>query len=87
MFDQFIKQTVILVLIGSIGPLICSSALGLLVSIVQTATQIQEQSISFLVKFLVICTIMLCFGPWYLNLLIQLFKDFFSSVVLFGSMP
>lgn len=44
--------------------LIASVAIGLIVSIFQAATQIHEQSLSFVPKLIAIGVILLVFGPW-----------------------
>ncbi len=52
MFQLTIQQACLLVLILSTVPLALSSGLGLLVAVLQAATQIQEQSIVFTAKIL-----------------------------------
>ena len=50
------------------GPiLILSLVVGLLVSIFQAATQIQEQTLTFVPKLIIIAAILLVGGSWMLN--------------------
>ena len=56
--------------------LIASMAVGLLIYIIQAATQIQEQTITFVPKLLVLALILLAAGPWMLQTLV----DFFHQV-------
>lgn len=52
------------------GPILGVSLLvGLLVSIFQAMTQIQEQTLSFIPKIIAIIAVMLLLGPWMLNVL------------------
>lgn len=43
---------------------------GLLVSVVQVVTQIQEMSLTFVPKLLVVAAVMVAFGPWMLGKLL-----------------
>jgi flagellar biosynthesis protein FliQ len=54
------------------GPiLILSLLVGLLVSIFQATTQIQEQTLSFIPKLIVVALTLVVGGAWMLNELIQ----------------
>lgn len=60
---QLTYQALLLVLILSGPPILISTILGLFVAVFQAATQIQEQTLSFMVKlFAVILTLMLMGG-------------------------
>ena len=53
------------------GPiLIIALVIGLLVSVFQAATQIQEQTLTFVPKLIAIATILLVGGSWMLNKLV-----------------
>lgn len=50
------------------GPLLISALLvGLLVGVFQAATQIQEQTLSFIPKLLALVVALVVLGPWLLN--------------------
>lgn len=54
------------------GPMLGFGLLvGLLVSIFQAATQIQEQTLSFIPKIIAVLLAGLIFGPWMLRVLID----------------
>ena len=54
------------------GPiLILSLIVGLLVSIFQATTQIQEQTLSFIPKLIAVALVLVVGGAWMLNELIQ----------------
>ena len=64
------------------GPLLLASlAMGLLVSIFQAATQINEMTLSFIPKLLVMFVVLVVTGPWAVQLLVD------YVVRLFGSIP
>lgn len=60
---QLAYQALLLILILSGPPILISTLFGLLVAIMQAATQIQEQTLSFTIKLIaVVLTIMLMGG-------------------------
>lgn len=62
-------------------PILISSVLiGLLVAVFQAATQIHEQTLSFVPKLLVIAVVLLLLGPW----MMETMSDFVSYI--FGMM-
>lgn len=68
------------------GPILGVSLLvGLLVSIFQAMTSIQEQTLSFIPKILAIIALMLLLGPWMLNVLTTYTANLFSQLATFGN--
>jgi len=47
-----------------------SLLIGLVVSILQATTQIQEQTLTFVPKIIVVFLVLVFFGPWMLNILV-----------------
>jgi len=84
MFDSFIRQAFLLLLLCSGLPLLASSICGLLVSIFQTATQIQEQSISYLVKFGAVALVFAFMGSYFSTELVRLIQQNISSIAMMG---
>jgi flagellar biosynthesis protein FliQ len=60
--------------------LLVALIVGLLVSIIQAATQINEMTLSFIPKVLSIFLTMLVLGPWMLSTLIDYSKRLFQSI-------
>ncbi|MFA5082717.1 MAG: flagellar biosynthesis protein FliQ [Hydrogenophilaceae bacterium] len=64
------------------GPLLLASLVtGLLISIFQAATQINEMTLTFIPKLVVMFLVLVLLGPWMLTMLV----DF--VVRLYGSIP
>lgn len=64
------RETLFTILLLS-APLLGGSLLvGLIVSIFQASTQIQEQTLSFVPKIVAVLVTAVIFGPWMLNVLI-----------------
>ncbi|BBB93171.1 MAG TPA: flagellar biosynthesis protein FliQ [Methylomusa anaerophila] len=53
---------------------------GVLVSIFQATTQIQEQSLAFIPKIIAVFFAVLIFGPWMLKILTDYTRDIFISL-------
>jgi len=71
---QLLSQQMWLVLVLSF-PVIAATALtGILISLFQAVTQIQEQTIQFLLKMIVFGVIMIFIGSWMLHSLISYTK-------------
>jgi flagellar biosynthesis protein FliQ len=53
---------------------------GLLVSIFQAVTQIQEQTLAFIPKVLALAAILMLLGPWMLNQLLGYTADLWAGI-------
>lgn len=63
--------------------LISSLIIGLLISIFQAVTQIQEVTLSFVPKIIAVFISLLIFGPWILNSITEFTTNLFTNVHLF----
>ena len=68
---------VVLVVAVIVGP---SLAVGLLVSMFQAATQINEQTLSFLPRLLVTLAVIIVMGPWMVQQLIEYFERLVTNI-------
>jgi len=57
------REALILVLLLSAPPLLASMVVGFVVSILQAATQIHDQAVSFVPKLAAVVLVLLMFGP------------------------
>lgn len=63
------------------GPLLLSALLiGLIISIFQAATQINEQTLSFIPKLIGIFVVLILAGPWMLQMMIDYIRQLFESI-------
>ncbi|KQY83131.1 MULTISPECIES: flagellar biosynthesis protein FliQ [Paenibacillus] len=58
-------------LLASAPMLILALVVGLMISIFQATTQIQEQTLAFVPKIVAVLLAVLLFGPWILNILVD----------------
>lgn len=72
-------QAIWLVLKCSMPPLLVSLIVGLIVSIFQTVTSIQEQTLTFVPKMLAIFLTLIITGDWILNNISMFIQDLYSK--------
>lgn len=72
------RETIWLILKCSMPMLLVSLAIGLLVSIFQTITSIQEQTLTFVPKLLGIFITLIISGGWILNNIVTYMINLFS---------
>jgi flagellar biosynthetic protein FliQ len=53
---------------------------GVLISIIQAVTSIQEQTLSFIPKVLAMAVVLVVGGPWMLNQLLSYTADLWTSI-------
>ncbi|NLW78097.1 MAG: flagellar biosynthesis protein FliQ [Ruminococcaceae bacterium] len=74
-----LMRQVLMVCLQIVGPLLIASiVVGLIVAIFQAATQIHEQTLTFVPKLLVIGLLLLLLGSWIYALLGGFFTDIFN---------
>ncbi len=71
-------QAIWLVLKCSAPPLLVSLLVGLVISIFQTVTSIQEQTLTFVPKMLSIFLTLIICGDWILNNILSFIQDLYS---------
>jgi len=63
------------------GPLLITTlAVGLIVSIFQAATQINEMTLSFIPKLLAVGIVLVLMGPWLISLMVDYIQLLFTSI-------
>jgi flagellar biosynthesis protein FliQ len=60
--------------------LLVGLAVGLVVSVFQAVTQIQEQTLTFIPKILATAAVLVIGGPWMLDQLVSYTRDLWSSI-------
>ena len=76
-----IARDVVWVIVKTSAPmLIVSLVVGLIISIFQTITSIQEQTLTFVPKFIAIMAVVVLAGGWILNSMSDLFVQLVQSI-------
>ena len=75
---QYAQQCLIIILRLSMIPIVVATVLGLLVSLLQALTQIQEQTLGFAVKLIAISLTLMACAPWIGGQLLLYTQDIFT---------
>ena len=68
------------ILLASAPMLISGMIIGLIISIFQAATQINEQTLTFIPKIVVVFLTLLIFGPWIIRIVTTFAIGLISSI-------
>jgi flagellar biosynthesis protein FliQ len=79
------EQSVFTVLMISGPILVLALGVGLLISIFQATTQIQEQTLAFVPKIVAVFVGLVFFGPWMLSRMLSFTFEIFNSLHKFVS--
>ena len=77
---RILREAVMLVLILSAAPMLAGMIIGLVVSVFQATTQIQEQTLSFVPKMLGIFLTLAIAGPWMLRQAVAFTTVLFDTI-------
>ncbi len=84
MTDTFViavaREALLTVLMVSAPMLGIGLVVGLVISIIQATTQINEQSLSFIPKIVAVLVSMVIFGPWMLHTLMAFFTKILGNL-------
>lgn len=79
------RETISTLVIVAAPPLLTGLAVGLIVSIIQTVTQIQEMTLTFVPKVLLVFGSLIVFLPFMLNNMNEFWKMILDRVIAGGS--
>ncbi len=82
---EIASQALMLILKVSMPVLLVSLCIGLLVSIFQTVTSIQEQTLTFVPKIIGIFVALILLGPWMMRCLVEFITQLWSNFSLYVS--
>lgn len=74
------RQAIEVTLLMSAPALLSALVVGLIISIFQAATQINESTLQFVPKLLAMFVVLLLAGPWMLQYLIDYIQRLFGSI-------
>lgn len=74
------RQAIELTLIVSAPVLLTALIIGLLISIFQAATQINEMTLSFIPKLIGMFVMLIITGPWMVGMMLDYIQRLFSSI-------
>lgn len=68
---DYTAQAMLLVLLISLPPIVLATITGIGISLLQAVTQVQEQTLSFAVKLIVVSVTLLITASWMVNQLLE----------------
>lgn len=77
---EVVNQAIKVTLMLSAPMLLGALVVGVVVSIFQAVTQINEQTLSFIPKILVIIATLVIFSPWMMETMVSYTQDLFTSI-------
>ncbi|MCM3612006.1 MULTISPECIES: flagellar biosynthesis protein FliQ [Caryophanaceae] len=80
MVIKLAEQSIYTIIIIAAPMLLIALGVGLLVSVFQAMTQIQEQTLAFIPKILAVFISLVVFGPWMLTTLLDYTRNLFQSL-------
>ena len=81
---DYAQTCLLLVLKLSLIPIIVATVIGVIVSLLQALTQIQEQTLGFAVKLIAISVTLLACSSWLGGQLLLYTQDIFENFALLG---
>ncbi|MDE6530736.1 MAG: flagellar biosynthesis protein FliQ [Lachnospiraceae bacterium] len=84
MVTSLMSRALYCVITTAAPALLVSLVIGLLISIFQTVTSIQEQTLTFVPKVLAIFLTLIIGGNWMLNNMIKLMQDLWSNFAIYA---
>ncbi len=78
------QEAMLLVLILSLPPIVVASVLGIVVSLIQAITQVQEQTLSFAIKLLGVAITLVITATWLGRELLVYTARLFEQIAAMG---
>ena len=84
MFEDRISYCAVMVALLSGVPLGISSLVGLVAALFQSATQVQDQTITYTIKFTTMALVLIVFAPWSAGKIVQLLQEYLLIISAVG---
>ena len=83
LLNQVSRQTFETILLVGGPPLIVSLSVGILISLFQAITQLQEMTISFIPKILAVFLTLLVGLPWMVKIMVGFTRSIFEAIPMY----
>ncbi len=77
------REALFLIIKVSLPVLLVSLIIGLIISIFQTVTSIQEQTLTFVPKIICVFLALVIFGPWMMQSMVEYMVELWSAFSLY----
>jgi flagellar biosynthetic protein FliQ len=83
---QIVRHALLLVIVISMIPIVLSMIVGVFISVFQAATQIQEQTLTFVPKLIIVLGTIMVGGFWMMAQLVKFTQTLFALMPKIGQM-
>ena len=83
LFLTIFQKTIILVMLMAAPILLSAIIVGLSISIIQSVTQIQEQTLTFVPKIFAALLVLIIAAPWMIDTFVSTTKELFDYIKVF----
>ena len=80
---DIMREAIIVTIQSSLPLLIVSLVVGLIISVIQTVTSIQEQTLTFVPKLIAIFAVLALFGSFIFGTVVKFTEELFSSFSMY----
>ena len=84
-FLTVFQKTIVLVMVMAAPILLSAIIVGLTISIIQSVTQIQEQTLTFVPKIFAALLVLVLAAPWMVDVFISSTKEIFEYIKIFAT--
>ena len=77
--SEMTREALFLIIRIALPVLLVSLVVGLIISIFQTVTSIQEQTLTFVPKIICVFSALVIFGPWMMNSMVEFMTSLWST--------
>ncbi len=77
---EVFREAIYQILLLSAPMLLAALIVGLVISVFQATTQIQEQTLAFVPKVLAIFMVLIILGPWLMNSIVEFTLGIYSNM-------
>jgi flagellar biosynthetic protein FliQ len=77
---NILREAIVLILLLSAPALLVALVVGVVISIIQAATQVQEQTLTFVPKIIAVFIMLLVLAPWLLKMLVNFTENLYARI-------
>ncbi len=85
LFLTVFQKALLLIMIVSAPILLSAIVVGLAISIIQSVTQIQEQTLTFVPKIFAALLVLIVSAPWIIDVFVETTRELFDYIKVFIS--
>ncbi|GGA23420.1 EscS/YscS/HrcS family type III secretion system export apparatus protein [Dyella nitratireducens] len=85
--SEIIHQAFRIIMYSTAPPLMAAALVGVFVGIIQSAIQVQDQTIGYVIKLAVVCLVLVMMSRWLTDALVGFFDALYRIVPYMGASP